>query len=338
MHITYREKLMESVMKKINFLLFCILFTSCSFSSFKSKNQISVATWNVQTFFDAQNDGCEYQEFRKSDDWTKEKYEQRLERLCSVIQELDADVIVLEELENQGILYDISNYLAGNSWNQNKNWLYGCFAKNEGDSIGCGVLSRYELGEMKIHNLQIKKDGLNQPSMRPVVEVQVYWGEKQLTLLANHWKSKAGGSDESEIWRNWQEIVLGNRIKTVLENNDGCNGVIACGDFNRDLFEFDYVDGNKINIDVYGNEEGQIMKTCWLDENGQLVTDKGSYFFKDNWERIDHFFVSENVNILDFSVFAKEPWCNDEGIPLSYKIYTGLGYSDHVPLRCVINF
>ena len=60
--------------------------------------QISVANWNLQTFFDGTKDGCEYKEFQKSADWNTQTYKVRLERLCEFITTTDADIFVFEEI------------------------------------------------------------------------------------------------------------------------------------------------------------------------------------------------------------------------------------------------
>jgi hypothetical protein len=66
--------------------------------------------------------------------------------------------------------------------------------------------------------------------------------------------------------------------------------------------------------------------------------EKGSYYYKNDWETIDHFLVSgqffndtglrfEKVIAADFSPFA-----NAHGIPVPYNVRTGSGLSDHLPL------
>ena len=159
-------------MKKMIYVLFSLLLVSCSIEP-GNKTKVSVATWNVQTFFDSTLDGTEYAQFRK-EDWNASKYEQRLEKLCKVLMSLDADIIVMEELENEDILYDINNRLAGNSWNQKKMWTYCCFSKNEGSSIGCGVFSRFEICDVKLHNIDIRTEKSTQPYTRPVMEVGLH--------------------------------------------------------------------------------------------------------------------------------------------------------------------
>ena len=89
-------------MRKINFnkqfkfyavlwILFLPFFACCD----SGKSEVKIANWNVQTFFDANNDGTEYSEFAKSKTWGEEMYKERLKRLCSVIKKLAADIFIM---------------------------------------------------------------------------------------------------------------------------------------------------------------------------------------------------------------------------------------------------
>ena len=78
------------------------------------KSRVSIACWNVQTFFDAVSDGNEYTDFKNSSKWTKEKYSKRLDTLCEVMTTINPDIMVLEEIENEAVVQDIVNNLAGN--------------------------------------------------------------------------------------------------------------------------------------------------------------------------------------------------------------------------------
>ena len=130
-----------------SFILFmAVLFAGCAMPSSNTKDslhktsqKISVANWNVQTFFDSTTEGCEYDEFVKSKTWGQESYTERLKRLCQVIKSLDADVFVMEEIENEEVLHDLSNFLAG-EWNQKKIYSqvvkdYPKFVNNDIDDI-----------------------------------------------------------------------------------------------------------------------------------------------------------------------------------------------------------
>lgn len=318
-----------------------LFFAGCFVSPLIAEN-VSVVNWNLQTFFDGNTDGCEYSQFKKNDNWNSTAYTVRLTRLCDAIQDMNADIFVFEEIENEGVLYDISNQLAGNIWGTKKNLCHGCFKKNEGDAIGCGVISRFPIEKVTVHNLYVQTENLMQPSMRPIMEVTLNLNNSsKLVLLINHWKSKSSGAEESEVWRNWQETVLCQRFL----NNKGRH-TLACGDFNRDIYEFeiseicDFNEEKKTNLNLRNSftKERFSVFSPWIKETGSMVT-PGSYYYKNNWERIDHFFASPEIQISYFSPVTDGPWSDGElYIPVRYKIYNGSGYSDHLPIICKISF
>ena len=310
-------------------ILVCLCLYGC-FCAGASSRSVSVVTWNVQTFFDANTSGSEYSDFIRSKQWGVQAYEARLKRLCEVMRQLDADVYVFEEIENKDILIDISNRLSGNSWNQGRNWNYAFFAKNEDGAIGCAVLSRFPLAEPTVHNLDVRTEQEKQPEMRPLIRLTVLANGTPLVLFVNHWKSKSGGAEKTEVWRNWQESLLSSLMK---KDFDGGAYVLAAGDFNRDISEFSFgadYDENS-GIIMLGSEVP--VYSPWF--FGGVLAEPGSYYYDGSWERIDHFFASQNIAFLEFRA-ATGIWCDDFGIPARYKIYTGQGYSDHLPLFCRI--
>lgn len=332
---------------KFSFILFPLfLLFSCNLDSVaipSEKSTITLATWNVQTFFDAETSGTEYSDFIKNPDWTREAYQNRLDRLCGTISNLNADVYVFQEIENSNVIIDISNKLQTNAWNSKQQWTYSCFAKKEGTSIGIAVLSKYPLENLKTHSLQIETQNEAQPDSRLLIEVQIVAKEKTITLFANHWKSKSGGEVETEIWRDWQELQLAQQISTFSKDKN----VVICGDFNRSAEDFicsfsgDYKDENTILRGI-SNDCKSICNTevysPWFTKTGTFAEDGGSYYFNEKWERIDNIFCFGNIKISGFSPKATEPWATSEGIPKKYITYTGNGYSDHLPVMCNLVF
>lgn len=323
-------------MKKL-ILPLILFFPFWLFSCSGKDDSIKIVNWNVQTFFDGNNDGCEYAEFRKAaSGWNREEYISRLKKLCNVLDILDGDIVILEEIENDGIIWDISNMLASNSWFREKIYRYACFEKNPGASIGCAILSRFELGDVKIHNLDIRSEKNPMPSMRPLIEAGVILNShdrknpRRLKLFVNHWKSKSGGEADSEVWRNWQENVLCRRIGECMKNEPEIP-VIAAGDFNRDINDFKITDGPYVGLrTVHGENCG--MYSPWLEYEGS----NGSYFFRGSWEKIDHFFTCGKCTVQDFLPCSNGEWTDSDGRPASYRMYTKSGYSDHLPVMCRI--
>lgn len=324
-------------MKRFVILILSAIFTvSCSINSSVDDNDeskmLSLATWNVQTFFDSQVEGTEYSDFQNLAKWSNDKYLKRLERLCEVMTALNADVFVLEEIENAAVVQDISNLLAGKSWERNKSWSYACFAREAESSIGCAVFSRYELKNLQIHSMCVKSQSAEQPSVRPLMQVTVDVSGKEMIVFVNHWKSKSGGEAASEIWRDWQEAVIADSLGRLGDSGEEF-ACILCGDFNRDAREFvgDYpmvlLRGCGYEAEVY---------SPWFTSSGDYATETGSYYFEGQWERIDHIFAVGKVRVSAFGPKTDGAWCSNSGIPEAYKLYSGEGYSDHLPLMCII--
>ena len=315
--------------------------SAASTSTSAGRKNLSLVTWNVETFFDAVTSGSEYKEFKNSERWNKDKYVKRLEKLCEVMTSLNPDIFVMEEIENEAVVQDIANALAGGSWDNKKKWQYACFAKETGSAIGCAVFSRYELSRLRTHSLDIRTQAESQPSSRPLMQVTVNVGSYEVELFVNHWKSKSGGEDETEIWRDWQELVLAESAAEAASGPDQKVPLIICGDFNRSAEDFilQPAHGKKgVNILLRGSAHNLPVTSPWFRSDGKFATETGSYFYSGDWERIDNIMIYGDLEIAAFTPVKEAPLADEEGRPLSYKIYTGEGYSDHLPLKCVLTF
>lgn len=338
-------------MVRIVFCLFSLLgFISCSHQqgtdNGKKRNELYVVSWNVQTFFDATTSGLEYSEFRGSKSkWNQELYEKRLERLAEAIELLDADILVLQEIENIGVMYDISNRLAGRlRGSDSYGWM--CFASEKESSIGCGVFSRLPLGQKRVHQVDCRTRG-EQPQLRPLLEVEVFvdsdggdegiGGERSSTvnLFVCHWKSKSGGEEEASFWQEKQESLLDIQLQRILDETSGTGRAIICGDFNRDLEEFSFV----------GAEKKEMLLGSVVATNGWLHPDTssaGSYVYQEEWEKIDHVFVAGDLDIKSFDALTSGPWVEiseaGQVVPFRYTMWRDEGYSDHLPVGAWISF
>lgn len=334
---------MNMKIKKLLINLCTVFFLSCQIGNFmeekaENSSNLKIACWNVQTFFDANTDGDEYYEFKKSSAWGIDAYEKRLKKLCSAIKSIDADVFIMEEIENEKVLLDINNFLAG-EWNTKKTYPYACFAKNEGSSIGCAVISRVPLKNLTVHSLDIRSENSKLPSVRPIMQLTVC-AKKEFVLLVNHWKSKSGGEAATEIWRNRQEGLLQKIIESLESKTDQ---ILIAGDFNRDIHDFYSPQENSGNIllrkwiDGKLIKDGTLVKSAWY-LDGEKIIEPGSYYFNGEWSRIDNIFTAGNLKLKAFYPETDGPWCNSSTfIPQKYIMRTESGYSDHLPLFCIVS-
>ena len=321
----------NKIFLSVTFLFFLLLCTSCDngFSFDAGNKKVHVVSWNVQTFFDGVTSGNEYSEFKGSKSkWNEDLYNRRLNDLCSAIQEINPDILVLQEIENEGVMYDISNRLTGFQ-NSKNSYQWMAFRKSPDSSIGCGVFSRIPIKNVLHHQVDCRIYG-EQPSLRPLMEVALSWDEKsgkEVSLFICHWKSKYGGKEVAAKWQQQQGELLGWRL-AELEKIGKANAII-CGDFNCGIEEF--IPYEKDLEKVYiGNIA---VKSGWLLET---TVSKGSYWYKDTWEKIDHIFSFGNVNIKDFTTIESDLWTelheSGEIIPHRYSVWKGNGFSDHLPV------
>ncbi len=110
--------------------------------------------------------------------------------------------------------------------------------------------------------------------------------------------------------------------------------VLAAGDFNRDIEEFIHEESDGFNVRLRGSENLMVYSP-WLCAASSTV---GSYWYKEHWERIDHFFACGSTKIISFAPQNDGNWADSEGKPRKYKVYNGYGYSDHLPILCKVAF
>ncbi|MBO5137880.1 MAG: endonuclease/exonuclease/phosphatase family protein [Spirochaetaceae bacterium] len=339
-----------SLKNKLSFICLSVMFFfGCMLEENSSSiipDSIHLVSWNVQTFFDATTTGTEYSEFIGSKSrWNQELYLQRLDKLCQAITILDADILVLQEIENQAVMYDIMNMLQEHL-HGDRIYKYMCFAAEKDAAIGCGVFSRLPLKNMTTHQLDSRLYG-QQPQLRPLLEVTVTatvagnnatseYGVDLFKLMVCHWKSKSGGQEEAVLWQSQQEKLLVSRL-TQLENADGSLKIpaIICGDFNKDLSEF--AKSNNCNCCVSMN--GMLLKNGWLSTFDPECC--GSYWYQGKWEKIDHIFTLGELDMEGFQAVKSQLWCcldeSGETIPFRYSVWQGAGFSDHLPVECFIS-
>jgi len=312
---------------------------------------ITLMTWNVNNLFNGEDDGNEYAEFRQSSGWSQEKYLGRINTISAAIGKIDPlpDIIILQEIESFQVLEELALALE-------HNYSHCQFASNPG-GIGLGIISRFPLSDVKTHSVTV--GGITTP--RPVLEVRVETQHGDFIVMACHWKSKVGGAEATEYNRRASAMAIVRRVREIWENEPEL-GVIVAGDFNENHDEFSrrgsdvicallpddpipaklsgskqndfiVISGNKPPVPEFFPEGTVVFFSPWVNE-----LENGSYLYRDNWETIDHFLVSnqffnstgweyEKTAVINF-----EPFAGPDGIPVPYNARTGYGLSDHMPL------
>ena len=84
----------------LKFLIISLFFISLN------ANNLKIATYNVENLFDLKNDNSEYKEFIPNSKslWNQKNFNIKIENLVKVLDNLDADIIALQEIENRELM------------------------------------------------------------------------------------------------------------------------------------------------------------------------------------------------------------------------------------------
>ena len=388
---------------RINTAFLLLFLWGCSFAEQETKReQLVIASWNVQNLFDGADNGFEYDEFKNSAGWNNEKYQARLHGITAALKGesgIRADILALIEVENKEVIQD----LAEKSF-LNYRWTFFAGAPAysamtgqpqaagqsslSDSSIGLGILSALPLTETRVHSLHSQDGSIP----RPVAEVWVDTGSGPLALLACHWKSKLGGEAKTEAMRRAAAALIVRRLLEIEAESPG-TPVIILGDLNENCDEFERINGaypcallpdTKKAAALAGKTSNgsrqalqdflvvsrqkpprtdsftgttAVVFSPWLtmeedshenrnESSSQVINQavpQGSYYYKDDWETIDHFllnaalFSGQGWNYERFRVLAEPPFTNAEGITQAYNPRTGNGLSDHLPIVLILH-
>ena len=343
----------------------------------KRPDSIAIMTWNMESLFDGVDDGIEYDEYRESAGWTQEKYRGRLNVIANAIGGMNRkpDIIALQEIESTLVIADLAAALSA----QGYGWTH--FANIPGMALGVGMLSRFPLSAARSHSVTINGDLAPRPMLEVQVNTGADADGSSLALFVCHWKSKLGGDDATESTRRASARIILRRLRELMESDPDLP-VIIMGDLNENYDEFYRRSGTAISAllpddpraaeftGLYGLDEhdadiaaiiGELQKDFIIISKNKPPAARyfpagvvalyspwaselqdGSYYYKNDWETIDHFLLSPqlfNGSGWDFEtcqVVNYPPFVSAKGFPVSYNPRTGSGMSDHLPLLLIL--
>lgn len=145
------------------------------FTLFLYANNLKIASYNVENLFDLEANGSEYKEFIPNSDsnWNENIFNIKFANVLKVIEDLDADVIALQEIENENIIKLLKEKLP--------QYKYYTFSKYDTSSVGLGFLSKIKILESK--NLDFK---LKNERYRPILETTFLYDGVEFKIFNNH--------------------------------------------------------------------------------------------------------------------------------------------------------
>ncbi len=181
---------------------------------------LRVVTWNVHDLFDEED----RLEPPGAGDTVLEpaEVETKLRRVGAVLARLDADVVVLQEVETLALLERLaSGPLAGRG--------YAAFLRDAFDprGIDVGVLARVPLADYRSHAAERAPDGSHLWS-RDLVEVHLRTTRRPVVLLGTHLVSRREPADD----RRRQQAARMREVLDGLRAGEDAPLVLALGDLN----------------------------------------------------------------------------------------------------------
>ncbi len=323
--------------------------------------ELSIATYNVQNLFDFIDDPQRDEgEFTPNvGDWSRSTYEARVAAIAEALLLIDADIVTLQEVENEVVLEALADHLLSIGGRDYQ--FRATSSTRDPRGIALGVLSVYpfhrEIGRPISQGVNCANgetlDG-SRPEARPIYEIN-FWtdesggggggGEMSLTLLVNHWKSRASGDYPCRVREHHERGAM--QIKSLLIDwltEEPTRAVVVLGDFNAEESEPSlseqinaYLNRAELNeVGVLYNLWGELGVTASSSNNATNST----YRYDGDWFRLDHILVSQPMvsdeggawRVKSVELIRDQRLLNN-GRPYGWSSRQTQGYSDHLPLK-----
>ncbi len=338
-------------MNRIIAVLFVVLLFSVNgFSQKSAGDQLKIVFYNTENIYDTIDDPLiSDEEFLPNSKiaWNTERLNTKLNNIARALISIDSTnlpgMIGLAEVENIGVLRDLINNTGM------KRGKYEAILEEGNDQRGIDVALIYRkealhcLGHWSIPSATSFKT-------RSVLYVKfANKGKDTLHIFVNHWKSRSGGSSETEPQRLENANVLKHLTDSVLSRNTGAK-IIIMGDFNDEPNNKSLSEA----LNAMKPVKNAIPSGLYNLMYDRFLAGEGTLFYKD-WDLFDQFIVSGNLLIgkrgkkpgieppyafifkPDFLLFKNKDGVMIPNRTASSKEYYG-GFSDHLPVYVSLNY
>jgi len=340
-------------MKQVIILVMFFLFGTNIIVSQQKKSSAAdtlvVAFYNQENLFDAvddpQKEDADFLPTSKKE-WTEERFDKKMANMSKVIRSMNdnkgPDIIGVCEVENQAVLETmVEKYLS----DLNYQIVYKESPDNRG--IDVGLLFRkniFKLASMHADTVELPD---KYPTRLILNANLVTPNDDTLHVFVNHWPSRRGGSDASEISRITAAKVLRNEVESLFAASNK-SLFLAMGDFNDEPTNIsikDTLNALPLSCDDIDKSKSSIPHLYNL-AYGKKIHGEGSYKYQSEWDMLDQIIVSENLLMNEslhyvcpsFEIYKPDFIVTHsgkyEGAP--FPTYGGNrylgGYSDHFPV------
>jgi predicted extracellular nuclease len=306
---------------------------------------MTFAFYNVENLFDTIDDPAKIDEdFTPTGKlaWNAQRYQNKLFKLAEVFDSLPGQLpafIGMCEIENKNVLQDLikTGALAGGH--------YAIIHQDSPDERGIDAVAIYDTERVKVESSEFLPVALpdeKDPYTRDILHAQIKCGDTRMHVFVNHWPSRSGGQEVSEINRITAANVLGKKIEEI-RNSEKDARILIMGDFN------DHPNDKSIMEVLHaGQQTGDVLYNYMYDEH---MKGEGSYFYKGAWGALDQFMASQPVLTSGGGWYAPASaahiykqefllYHDKDGSTRPDRSYIGeryneKGHSDHLPVYIV---
>lgn len=216
-------------------LVLILLLPIINYSQSAKRDTFYVANWNLENLFDTVNDTLKNDEeflpeSRKQ--WNDGKYEDKLNNLVKVINFMNngcgPDILAMQEVENIHVVKRLIYKMRDRD--------YIVVHRDSPDLRGIDVALIYDRNVFFIDSVaSLRVELPNRNPTRDILHVVLIHkkNNEKIHLYVNHWPSRIGGEQKSNINRVTAANVLKSSLNTLERTSPGSN-VIILGDFNDD--------------------------------------------------------------------------------------------------------
>lgn len=282
-----------------------VLFISLAANGQNSKrDSFYVATWNIENLYDTSDDTLKNdEEFLPGSvkRWNDERYDHKINNITKVINFMNhgcgPDILAMEEVENINVVKRLIYKMRDRD--------YVVAHRDSPDRRGIDVALMYDRNIFTIDSLAALHVELpNGNPTRDILHVVLIHkkSKEKIHIYTNHWPSRRGGEQKSNINRVTAANVLKKSLDTLAQTSPNSN-VIILGDLNDEPNNesVEKILGAK-NFECKRQSKNIFLNLAYK----KFSNNEGSYLYRGKFDMIDQIIISSTF--LDGKKFEYD--CN----------------------------